>query len=165
MIPDSQACLISFDEAPDINLSLKCKNGVEKKFSSWRHWALASLLLATRHPLHICLLLLGDGSVKQATPQWTETHRYSARPIPLYVFCSFSDVGFSVVFFFYLSLCFLFLFIFILLHSALVASLRNSLASPRQIGQVRLDWKTQAIFKVDMIMDHNKRASLDESNR
>lgn len=35
-----------------------------------------------------------------------------------------------------------------LLHSELAASLRNSLASPRQMGQVRFDWKIQRKFKV-----------------
>lgn len=102
---------------------------------------MATLHLATRHPLHICLLLLGDGSVKQATPRWTETHHYSARPLPLCVFSVFFPMLMDFLLFFFLTifLCFLFLFIFILLHSALVASLRNSLASPRQIGQVRLD--------------------------
>lgn len=34
-------------------------------------------------------------------------------------------------------------------HSELAASLRNSLASPRQIGQVRFDWKIQETFQVD----------------
>lgn len=62
---------------------------------------MATLHLATRHPLHICLLLLGDGSVKQATPRWTETHHYSARPLPLCVFSVFFPMLLDFLLFFF----------------------------------------------------------------